>query len=662
MVPYAEQVQRLMQSALDEARRFRKHTIPLPPSAWALEPLDFIAWTSNRNGYDGKTFRIDLATDMASLEMVLVITEVDPSDYDWDPTEDYIERSSGPLIIARTPSQPMAEWAVEPATIWGDDGKAKPGIQVSWATAEIDDVDGVIIEIRLASSGNIVWSGETPHSIEQFDIGSFIPAADLVGNTAYQVRGKFRPISTRATDWSDWLDVTTPDIRIGALEIYDGAISRAKLDEALKGYNGFMGQQTRDLLDELATVSQAVAEAGLGSAIDDQILRTELRSSYGNLKADYTSQIEVATGPDSALSQRIDTLSASVTDIDSSVVANATALSALTTRVDTAEGDITTLSGQYTSLSATVAGKADARAVDALTTRVDVTEDNISTLSSEYLALSGTVAGKADSSTVAALSSTVLSQGTDITANSSAILDLQDSVGNVAGSGLFRVDVLTTPAGYDSRIGLTAAGSSGGSSSSASIYIDAKSGSPSRVLLVADQVAITDGSDLAALSDAFLFSGGQLLVKNATIVNLTVDNLQYGAATNTNSSTGGSATISDGNWHDVATCTLTTIGGRVLLLAQAQFNTSKTGSPFADYGNWQMLMDGSLVADGSNSAIGHWSVPTSDVIGLNYAPNTFMFAFTPAAGSHTFKLQCSRATSNTISIIAGFMHAFESRS
>lgn len=220
MVPFPEQVQRLQKAALAEARNFRKHTIPLPPSFWFVEPLDYGSWTSTRNGYDTKTFRFDLVTDLASLDLVAVITETDPADYDWTSATDYTPYISGPLVIQRPAAQAMVGWAVEPATIYGDDGRAKPGIKLEWSTTDIDDVDGVLFQVRLKSDSTLILSDETTHSVELFQTGN-IKIETPSGGTAYQVRGKYRPISTRDTDWSSWLDVTTPDIRITAQELTD---------------------------------------------------------------------------------------------------------------------------------------------------------------------------------------------------------------------------------------------------------------------------------------------------------------------------------------------------------------------------------------------------------------------------------------------------------
>ena len=62
-VPYAAQVQRLQKSAIEEGQRARTHVLVLGPSFWGLEPGDVGSWTSARNGYVAKQFRIDVVND-----------------------------------------------------------------------------------------------------------------------------------------------------------------------------------------------------------------------------------------------------------------------------------------------------------------------------------------------------------------------------------------------------------------------------------------------------------------------------------------------------------------------------------------------------------------------------------------------------------------------
>ena len=82
-VGYRAQVQRLMASALKDGRRFRRHSVVLPPEARALGPLDVVEWTSARHGYDAKQFTVDLLEDLPNGCVALALREIDPSDYDF---------------------------------------------------------------------------------------------------------------------------------------------------------------------------------------------------------------------------------------------------------------------------------------------------------------------------------------------------------------------------------------------------------------------------------------------------------------------------------------------------------------------------------------------------------------------------------------------------
>ena len=67
-VSYGTQVQRLVASTVADGRRFRGHSLTLPPDAAVLEPLDTAAWTSERHGYDAEVFEIgELADDMQTV-------------------------------------------------------------------------------------------------------------------------------------------------------------------------------------------------------------------------------------------------------------------------------------------------------------------------------------------------------------------------------------------------------------------------------------------------------------------------------------------------------------------------------------------------------------------------------------------------------------------
>lgn len=136
-VPYPEQVQRLMKSALEEARRFRRHTIVLPPKFWAYAtPGTVFSWTSERNGYIAKLMRIDGVADRANLDVMIDITEVDPADYDWSSDTEFKPPVDGQLGVIRPTPQPIVDWFAEPATVKDSSGEdRRPAIRLTWTTA-----------------------------------------------------------------------------------------------------------------------------------------------------------------------------------------------------------------------------------------------------------------------------------------------------------------------------------------------------------------------------------------------------------------------------------------------------------------------------------------------------------------------------------------------
>lgn len=97
-VPSADQVQRLMASALLESRKFRKHTLTLPPYALILEPGDIVSWTSTRNGYVAKDFRVEQMTVNYDLSILVLLLECDPADYDFDTSTDYLTPTITPVV------------------------------------------------------------------------------------------------------------------------------------------------------------------------------------------------------------------------------------------------------------------------------------------------------------------------------------------------------------------------------------------------------------------------------------------------------------------------------------------------------------------------------------------------------------------------------------
>lgn len=319
-VPYAEQVQRLMRSALEEARRFRRHTIVLPPKFWAYAtPGTIFAWTSERNGYDNKLMRIDGVADRANLDVMIDITEVDPSDYDWNTGSDFQPPVDGQLGVIRPSPQAIVDWYAEPWIITDTAGEPRrPAIRLTWDNSDgrLDDVIGIEYEVRLQATLDKVTEGRT----DQPQVGSMIISQSLLPQDDYVVRGRYIPGGDRPVLWSGFLQVTTPNVRLGTKDI-DVVVDLTTIGTAVR-------QRFEDLQKEMDDIwrryEEGVAAFSLAGAVG-QIDREEIRSELGSARAEIVDERRVRVTETEALAQRVGLVSASVDDVSAKIVTEETA-------------------------------------------------------------------------------------------------------------------------------------------------------------------------------------------------------------------------------------------------------------------------------------------------------------------------------------------------
>lgn len=437
-VPYSGQVQRLMKSALLEAQRARRHTIALPPKYWTVEPGDFIAWSSERNGYENKLFRVDGVMDRGNLDIIIDITEVDPSDYDWDQAVDYQPPFFAPVGPIRPAPQLVSGWQVQPYIMLDDDNQPRrPSIEVSFDGDE-DDVEYVRVQVRLASSEAIIFDATVPYGDPATNpsVKSVVLNGTFLPNTTYEVRGKFVPYSSRPTEWSAWLQVITPNVRLGLVDI-----DFAGIEAAITDLNDWVGWNTRETIERARRNILLDIEQDAANYRDKQTLRQELASTYETARANWTQAIITATGPGSALALRLEELEVKV------------------------DNDV-------------------AQAVSLLQTEIND-----------------------------------LGQAT-----ATAIQQLQSQVGDIASSVTVRADAAASPGGGWSRYGIEIKSGSGGDWSQAAFFMDAQANGQSRVVFVADQFVVTDGSSTSMVP--FVISGGVARMNVANIGTVTAGTLQ----------------------------------------------------------------------------------------------------------------------------------------
>ena len=228
-VPFANQVQRVGLAMIQDYRRFRVHQVSLAPDAYPLEPNDVVSWSSARNGYDEKKFLVIKVEPQSNFLIVVTLKEVDPADYDWHPGLQ-LPTATGWLGPITPPSQPMIGWTVEPATVKDAGGiDRRPAIKISCAQ-DLDDVAGVWVQVRLKEAGDVVFDSDSNPYASPYSW--LLSGQWTLPNTNYEARGRYLPRSNRATDWSEWLTVKTPNVLIQAGDVLDGAIIASKIADA----------------------------------------------------------------------------------------------------------------------------------------------------------------------------------------------------------------------------------------------------------------------------------------------------------------------------------------------------------------------------------------------------------------------------------------------
>lgn len=314
-VPYPEQAQRLQKSAIEEAQRARTHSLTLPPMFWLVEPGDVGEWTSVRNGYSAKQFRVDGAVDKANLDVMLTLTEVDPADYDWNTGADFTPVTGGGTVSNPPAPQAIDSFDAQPYTLVDADGIGRrPAILISWGVQP--GIAAVQFEVRLAADGSHVTRGRT----DRPTAGNLIITQSILPATDYQVRGQFVPSTPRDMLWSSWLDVTTPDIRFSVAD-FDEALTRA-----VTSLRDQLQDEINTALNRIASIASDVAAR---APLDKQELRTQLAARSETALATIEEVRIVAVTAGAAFASFSTTATATFGSLTAFVAETATAISTL---------------------------------------------------------------------------------------------------------------------------------------------------------------------------------------------------------------------------------------------------------------------------------------------------------------------------------------------
>ena len=221
--PFPNQVQRVMKGYITDERRFRRHTLTLPPEAAILEPLDVISWTSVRNGYSAKLFDLsEVQDDLRTLLQGVAMREVDPSDYDWTTGLElaWSDASSAPVPV---PEQTVESFDLLAHTITDAGSVARrPALRLTWNGAEQDGVTAIEYEIRVAATAVVIKRG----TITDVNAGALVVAEGILASTAYEAR--MRPVVAGPVAWTAWDAATTAALPLGQIDL-DGSVVKGVL-------------------------------------------------------------------------------------------------------------------------------------------------------------------------------------------------------------------------------------------------------------------------------------------------------------------------------------------------------------------------------------------------------------------------------------------------
>lgn len=361
-------VQRLQKQMLLRSRRERRHTIPLPPPAFGLEPGDIVEWSSDRNGYIDKLFEVEEPTWSPSLDVTVALTEVDHDDYDWDGEVDYVAQPVASLVQNRPAPKIIEGFDAEGFIYVGDNGLARPAIRVLWDAPEDGDLSRVEVQLRRSAILTEVANFHT----EEPDAASMIILAALTPATTYQVRGRFVSFNGHATEWSLWIDVLTPDVRLGPGDIHAVVLDmNRRFEDRFSAIEDFVGRtlaeiKSQDWLgaletnkqsagrDETLTVSlNATADefdqttTAISATVEDNRLvvvalegsfasfQTTVTATFGNHQAQITSNATSVSNLSSSFASFQTSVTATFGNHQAQITSNATSVSNLSQSVAT---------------------------------------------------------------------------------------------------------------------------------------------------------------------------------------------------------------------------------------------------------------------------------------------------------------------------------------
>lgn len=502
-VPYPNQVQRLMYAWLEDDRRWRRHTGVLSHKAFALEPLDVISWSSAYNGYSDKLFDTSAAgVNFYNLQVSIAIREVDPSDYDWDPSFELPDPvADGGWALPE--SQAVEDFAVQAWTVKdADSDDRRPAIRVTWAADGADDATAIRIVVRIPGTEDIV-SDQTVATIGSPEL---IISEGILPSTTYEVRGRY--VVERPTLWTSWFGITTGNVLLGPKDF--------DFDEMLEalGSSTVIPQITKPVHDGILQQIKDAAFNDLAERRQNILQMDVFKNIYENVAAIRHESLVRLTEDEAIVSQlnvQVARINANQAAIINEALTRATADEALSTTMNDISARLNNFGGSGLTAEARIT-QVDTARVDgdaALGTRIDSVEVNVgnnaAAITNESIARAN-----ADSAIAANVTSVTArlnnAGGSGITVEQAFIAQADDITG-LEGQYTLRINANNRISGF----GLAVDGSG-----------------ESEFAILADRFLVTDSANNSVTGYPFQVVDGSVYIRKAFIQKITADQINVG--------------------------------------------------------------------------------------------------------------------------------------
>jgi hypothetical protein len=306
LVSRNEQVQRLAYTYLEDGRRFRQLQASFHPITWLLEPGDVIDGTILSEGYSNKKFEIVLMSGRRTFVQNITLREIEPAVFD-PPSSSKDAWSVGPIATINPPSQPATGIAFDGYEFLDDADRARRAGIIGFYQGGMDDVEFFEVLVR------------RPGDTLPFFEGRYAYRADIVGEASQpifssaflpdsnvEVSGRYKAYSNRETEWSRWMSVRIPNVKLSADDI---AID---LSNVAKDVLDQMGLKPRQLIEMFKQFGTLLEEVDRENYTKREALFREISVELEGLEASFTEIIEVALGPGGAIATALESLYASM--------------------------------------------------------------------------------------------------------------------------------------------------------------------------------------------------------------------------------------------------------------------------------------------------------------------------------------------------------------